>query len=99
MQLPAYNRPAPKPSWLKVKLPGGEAYSKVKQTLKNRRLYTVCEEARCPNVGECWNAGTATFMIMGDTCTRGCRFCAVKTAKQGTPLDQDEPQKISESIA
>ena len=98
MQLQAFT-PEPKPKWLKVKVPSGENYTRIKQTLRQRRLHTVCEEAHCPNIGECWNAGTATFMIMGDTCTRGCRFCAVKTGKQGTPLDPDEPKKISESIA
>jgi len=98
MQLPVYTPPA-KPSWLKVKIPGGPNYSRIKQTLESRRLHTVCEEAKCPNIGECWDGGTATFMVMGDTCTRGCRFCAVNTAKVGTPLDLDEPKKISESIA
>src|SRR3989304_5801877 len=98
MQLPSVIT-QPKPSWLKVKVPGGENYTRIKETLKSRRLYTVCEEAHCPNIGECWNGGTATFMIMGDLCTRGCRFCAVKTAKSGIPLDPDEPKKVSESIA
>lgn len=97
MQLPAFN-PIPKPSWLKVKVPGGPNYKRIKETLRERRLHTVCEEAHCPNIGECWEAGVATFMIMGDTCTRGCRFCAVKTAKQGIPLDPMEPQKVSDSI-
>ena len=98
MQLPAFT-PQPKPKWLKVKVPGGPNYNRIKEMLHGRRLHTVCEEAHCPNIGECWDGGTATFMIMGDTCTRGCRFCAVKTAKVGTPLDPDEPQKVSESIA
>lgn len=98
MQLPAFTA-QPKPSWLKVKLPGGPNYQRIQKTLRQRRLYTVCEEAHCPNMGECWEGGTATFMIMGDTCTRGCRFCAVKTAKKGLPLDPDEPKKVSESIA
>ncbi|MBI4124549.1 MAG: lipoyl synthase [Deltaproteobacteria bacterium] len=97
MQLPAFS-PQPKPSWLKVKVPGGPSYQRIKETLRTRRLHTVCEEAHCPNIGECWDGGTATFMIMGDTCTRGCRFCAVKTARQGLPLDPDEPKKVSESI-
>lgn len=87
-----------KPSWLKVKVPGGGNYQKIRQNLRQQRLYTVCEEAHCPNIGECWDGGTATFMIMGDTCTRGCRFCAVKTARNGIPLDPEEPQKISDSI-
>ena len=88
----------PKPAWLKIRPPSGEKYVKIKSTLRQRRLYTVCEEAHCPNVGECWSEGTATFMVMGDTCTRGCRFCAVKTARKGIPLDLDEPAKVSESI-
>lgn len=100
MQLPTWTPlPKAKPSWLKVKVPGGPNYLRIKGTLRERRLHTVCEEAHCPNIGECWDGGTATFMIMGDTCTRGCRFCAVKTAKAGTSLDPDEPKKISESIA
>lgn len=97
MQLPVFT-PVPKPLWLKVKAPAGPNYLRIKQTLRRRRLFTVCEEAHCPNIGECWDGGTATFMIMGDVCTRGCRFCAVKTAKAGTPLDPDEPKKVSESI-
>ncbi|MBT4014644.1 MAG: lipoyl synthase, partial [Deltaproteobacteria bacterium] len=67
-----------KPPWLKVPFPGGERYSWIKKSAANLKLSTVCEEANCPNIGECWNGGTATFMLMGDTCTRGCRFCAVK---------------------
>lgn len=97
MQLPAL-KPQPKPDWLKVKFPSGANYVRIRSTLRERRLFTVCEEARCPNIGECWNAGTATFMIMGDLCTRGCRFCSVKTAKQGIPLDLEEPKKVSDSI-
>ena len=99
MQLPSYTPRSPKPDWLKIRPPSGERYAQIKQTLRSRRLYTVCEEARCPNVAECWGGGTATFMVLGDLCTRGCRFCAVKTAKQGIPLDPDEPAKVSESIA
>ena len=97
MQLPVFI-PQRKPCWLKVKAPGGSNYGRIKGTLRERRLYTVCEEAHCPNVGECWNGGTATFMIMGDVCTRGCRFCAVKTSKKGNLLDSDEPKKVSDSI-
>ena len=99
MQLPVYTPHSPKPDWLKIRPPAGEKYTQIKQTLRERRLYTVCEEAHCPNVAECWGGGTATFMVMGDVCTRGCRFCAVKTAKQGIPLDAEEPAKVSESIA
>ncbi len=89
----------PKPPWLKVKLASGESYTHLKEILRERQLVTVCEEARCPNIGECWGTGTATFMVMGDTCTRGCRFCAVKTARKGQPLDVDEPGKIAEAVA
>lgn len=91
--------PSRKPPWLKVKLASGETYTHLKEILRSRELVTVCEEARCPNIGECWATGTATFMLMGDTCTRGCRFCAVKTARKGQPLDPAEPQKIAESVA
>lgn len=74
---------APKPPWLKVRAPGGERYGALKETFRRLDLHTVCEEARCPNIGECWAEGTATVMLLGDTCTRGCRFCAVKTASLG----------------
>ena len=89
----------PKPPWLKVKLASGESYTHLKEILRERQLVTVCEEARCPNIGECWDTGTATFMVMGDTCTRGCRFCAVKTARKGQDLDIHEPAKIAEAVA
>jgi lipoyl synthase len=92
-------REARKPSWLTVPLPGGERYQKVKETLRGRALHTVCEEASCPNVGECWGGGTATVMLMGDVCTRGCRFCHVKTAARPPPLDPDEPRHLAEAIA
>ncbi len=81
----------------KVNLPTGERYTFIKNTLRNRTLYTVCEEAHCPNVGECWGNGTATFMILGSNCSRGCRFCAV-THGNMLPLDRDEPQKVYDSI-
>src|SRR4051812_1417485 len=71
----------PRPEWLKVRIPSGENYSHLKNIMQEHGLHTVCEEARCPNVAECWNAGTATFMILGDTCTRSCGFCAVKTGR------------------
>jgi len=98
-QLDAPRRAAPKPPWLKVRLASGENYVRLKDVLRERQLVTVCEEARCPNIGECWGGGTATFMLMGDTCTRGCRFCAVKTARSGQPLDPDEPSKIADAVA
>jgi lipoic acid synthetase len=87
----------PKPEWLKVPLPGGERYGKVKETLKRLNLHTVCEEAQCPNVGECWGGGTATVMLMGDVCTRGCRFCDVNSG-QPKPLDVDEPRHLAEAV-
>jgi lipoic acid synthetase len=90
---------ARKPRWLRVSVPGGERYQKVKETVKGLRLHTVCEEAHCPNVAECWGGGTATVMLMGDTCTRGCRFCHVKTSARPPPLDPDEPRHLAEAIA
>ncbi len=89
----------PKPAWLKVRAPGGETYTKLKQTLRSLDLYTVCEEARCPNVGECWTAGTATIMLLGHTCTRGCRFCAVTTGNPRGAYDPREPEHVSRAIA
>ena len=87
-----------KPPWLKVPFPGGDRYSWIKSRSSRLNLSTVCEEANCPNIGECWNGGTATFMLMGDTCTRGCRFCAVKSAKYPPVLDTDEPSKLASTI-
>jgi len=89
---------AKKPPWLKVPFPGGERYSWIKKRAANLNLSTVCEEANCPNIGECWNGGTATFMLMGDTCTRGCRFCSVKSAKNPEALDAEEPKKLAETV-
>ncbi len=88
-----------KPRWLKVKMPGSPRYHKIKERARELRLATVCEEARCPNIGECWGGGTATFMIMGDTCTRGCHFCAVKTAARPAALDPMEPFNLATAIA
>lgn len=87
-----------KPEWLKVRAPGGERYTEIKARLRELGLNTVCEEARCPNMGECWGGGTATVMILGDTCTRGCRFCAVTTGKPAT-LDWAEPGRVADMIA
>lgn len=87
-----------RPEWLKAKIPGGENYSHLKNIVDTHRLHTVCEEARCPNMGECWNAGTATFMILGDVCTRSCGFCAVKTGKPAEGLDWDEPYRVAEAV-
>lgn len=86
-----------RPEWLKVRVPGGEQYKTIKDLIGQQRLHTVCEEARCPNMGECWSAGTATFMILGDTCTRSCGFCAVKTGRPGT-LDWDEPRRVADAV-
>jgi lipoic acid synthetase len=88
-----------KPNWLKVRAPGGERYTKIKARARQLKLHTVCEEAHCPNVGECWGSGTATFMVMGGTCTRGCRFCAVDTSRNGMPLDPEEPRNVANAIA
>lgn len=87
-----------KPPWLKVRAPGGERYTELKQTLRKLDLYTVCEEARCPNVAECWSAGTATVMLLGHTCTRGCRFCAVTTGHPGGFVDPREPEHVAKAI-
>ncbi len=86
-----------KPSWLKINLPKGVNYLKVKGILEERGLHTICSSGKCPNMGECWNNGTATFMILGDICTRSCKFCATRTGKP-LPIDKDEPQKVAESI-
>ncbi len=86
-----------KPDWLKIKLHGGENYVKVKQIVEKHHLNTICSSGKCPNMGECWSRGTATFMISGDICTRSCKFCATKTGKP-LPLDANEPAKIAESI-
>lgn len=87
----------PRPDWLKVRLPHGDNYFRLKALVHDQRLNTVCEDARCPNIGECWGAGTATFMILGDTCTRACKFCAVKT---GMPSEYDtgEPSRVAQAI-
>ena len=91
--------PSPRrPEWLKAKIPGGENYARLKNLIDNQRLHTVCEEARCPNMGECWNSGTATFMILGDICTRSCGFCAVKTGRPDYGLDWDEPRRVAEAV-
>ena len=93
---------ARKPEWLKVRLPTGPRqarYARIKGRARELKLHTVCEEAQCPNIGECWGGGTATFMVMGDICTRGCRFCAVNTRRNGPPLDPDEPVNVARAIA
>ena len=87
-----------KPDWLKVKLPTGAKYGEVKSTVREHRLSTVCEEAMCPNIAECWSAGTATIMLMGSVCTRACRFCAVDTGNPKGRLDPDEPRLAADSV-
>lgn len=86
-----------KPSWLKVKLPTGENYRKVRQIVDNYKLHTICESGNCPNMGECWGAGTATFMILGNVCTRSCSFCAVATGRAKS-YDLEEPMRVAEAI-
>ncbi len=90
--------PARKPPWFRVRLPGSPGYLRLKQLMRAHALHTVCEEARCPNIGECWQHGTATFMILGDTCTRSCGYCNVK---HGTPgrVDQNEPERLAAAVA
>src|SRR3989338_9730942 len=86
------------PDWLKVRLPSGETYTKVRNLVKTTRLHTICEEAKCPNLAECWSHGTATFLILGDTCTRWCGYCNVKTGKP-YELDLDEPKKVGDAVS
>jgi len=96
------SKPAPvrhqRPEWLKAKIPGGTGYVRIDSIMRSHKLHTVCEEARCPNMGECWNLGTATFMILGDICTRSCSFCAVKTGRPDYGLDWDEPRRVVEAV-
>ena len=87
-----------RPEWLKVRLPTGPTYENLRRLMRSKELHTVCEEAHCPNMAECWGAGTATFMILGDTCTRSCGFCAVKTGRPGI-VDVDEPARVGEAVA
>lgn len=86
-----------KPEWLRVKLPIGESYRKVRSLVDEFKLHTICQSGNCPNMGECWGAGTATFMILGNTCTRSCSFCAVKTGRPNE-YDEDEPRRVAEAI-
>jgi lipoic acid synthetase len=87
-----------KPPWLRAPMPGGTGFDSVRQTVREHRLATVCEEAKCPNIGECWNAGTATLMLMGEVCTRACRFCAVDTGNPRGWLDTDEPANAARTV-
>ncbi len=91
-------RPAPKPEWLKARAPMGETYHNLKKLARDLRLHTVCESAHCPNIGECWNHKTATFMMLGNLCTRRCGFCAVPKGRP-EPIDMDEPRRVAEAIA
>jgi len=87
-----------KPEWLKVRAPGGANHAQIKRLLRERGLHTVCEEAQCPNTGECWGGGTATFMLLGDVCTRACRFCAIAAGNPRGIVDEGEPAKIGEAV-
>jgi lipoic acid synthetase len=86
-----------RPEWLKVRAPGGDSYSELKNMMRSKKLHTVCEEAHCPNIGECWQSGTATFIILGDTCTRSCRFCAIKTGSPN-PVNPNEPFEVADAV-
>src|SRR5436189_5613985 len=86
-----------KPPWLKMKMPGGQHYVTLKNLVESHRLHTVCQSAKCPNLGECWNAGTATLMILGDVCTRSCGFCNIATGKPQS-LDLDEPHRVGDAV-
>ncbi|MDZ4670993.1 MAG: lipoyl synthase [Phototrophicales bacterium] len=94
---PDPQHPRRRPPWIRVKAPSGETYERVQNLMRSKTLHTVCEEAQCPNIGECWGRGTATFLMMGDTCTRSCGFCDIKTGRP-SPLDWAEPNRIAESV-
>jgi lipoic acid synthetase len=88
---------APRPEWLKVRAPGSPSYLRLRELMRDLKLHTVCEEARCPNIGECWHHGTATFMILGDVCTRACSYCAVAHGRPAT-VDAAEPERVANAI-
>ncbi|MBE2270013.1 MAG: lipoyl synthase [Anaerolinea sp.] len=94
---PDPEHPRRRPPWIKVRAPSGETYERVYGLMREKSLHTVCEEAQCPNLGECWGRGTATFLMMGDTCTRSCGFCDIKTGRP-SPLDWNEPNRVAESV-
>ena len=98
LELPGRYLMMRKPDWLRVKIPGGDVHHSIKKNLRSKNLSTVCEEARCPNVGECWREGTATIMILGEICTRGCRFCSVKSGNPAGLIDPQEPSKCAETV-
>jgi lipoic acid synthetase len=89
--------PTRRPSWIKVRAPSGETYDHLKDMMRSKELHTVCEEANCPNMGECWGSGTATFLILGDICTRRCGFCDIKHGKP-QPIDIDEPERVAQAV-
>jgi lipoic acid synthetase len=91
------DRPKRRPPWLTVRAPSGERYHDLKRLMRSKSLHTICEEARCPNIGECWGRGTATFLILGKVCTRSCRFCDVETGRPA-PLDWDEPERVAQAV-
>ncbi len=90
----AHLTPGRRPSWLRVRAPVSENYLRLKRLMRNHHLHTVCEEALCPNIGECWGRGTATFLLLGDICTRSCGFCKIRTGKPN-PVDWDEPRRVA----
>lgn len=94
---PETSRPQRRPDWIKVSRPKGETYRDLKRLMRSKELHTVCEEAHCPNMGECWAAGTATFLILGDICTRSCGFCDVKTGRP-LPIDWEEPERVAQAV-
>src|SRR5688500_18523926 len=104
--LPVLNQPEPsssrpaiaRPAWLRVKAPGAGKTAELRRLLDERRLHTVCSSAACPNIGDCWAAGTATFMTLGNECTRACRFCDIKTAKDPMPVDLDEAERLADAV-
>jgi len=93
----AATRPLRRPPWIKVRAPSGEAYEQIRELMRSKTLHTVCEEARCPNMGECWESGTATFLMMGNICTRSCGFCDVTTGRPD-PLDWLEPERVAQAV-
>jgi lipoic acid synthetase len=90
-------KPRRRPPWITVRAPSGDSYSDLKRLMRSKSLHTICEEARCPNIGECWSHGTATFLILGDVCTRSCRFCDVTTGRPG-PIDWKEPERVAQAV-
>ena len=99
MSLPLPAPLLPRPVWIRARAPQGPAYERLKGLMRGLELHTVCEEAHCPNLGECWSRGTATFMILGDVCTRACGFCAVRTGLPSQPPDEAEPRRVAEAVA